>query len=375
MSPWMLRRAVALAAILTLVLPGLAAADTAAADGDAVTAGNQSTVDMGTVRPGGVFTLDVDLQLACDGAVHAAAGAVIDVTAASIAVPGDGSVDVTPGRITVPATWPAAGEPCPVDAAPVTSDVPVHLAVTAPTIEGMNRIVTVEFALAPAEGVTGSPAVRIVVDVQEPPLADTTPPVLAGVPGTLTAVTSGAGATVSWPGPTATDDTDPNPVVGCAPASGSLFPVGTTTVTCTATDASGNAASASFDVIVSRQTVRRLRAVFLHPANHEVLFLRGEGRLPVRLAVLAGHELLGPEAIDAPTLRVEGLVSCERGAAAQVTSDAGTFAWSHGTWYLRLAGDALGVGCWRLTAVVDGASPASITVRVVDQHWPHRRAC
>ncbi len=375
MSPWMIRRAVALAAILTLVLPGLAAADTAAADGDTITAGNQSTVDVGTVRPGGVFTLDVDLLLACDGAVHAAAGAVIDVSAASIAVPDDGSVDVTPGRITVPATWPSAGETCAADAAPVTSDVPVHLAVTAPTIEGMNRIVTVKFALSPAEGVTGSPAVRIVVDVQEPSPTDTTAPVLAGVPGKLTAVTSGAGATVSWPAPTATDDTDPSPVVACAPASGGLFPVGTTTVTCTATDASGNAASASFDVIVSRQTVRRLRAVFLHPLDREILLLRGEETVPVRLAVLGGHELLGPAAIDAPTLRVEGLVSCERGAATQVTTDAGPFAWSHGTWHLRLAAGELGVGCWRLTAMVDGASPASVTVRVEDHHWPHRRAC
>jgi hypothetical protein len=146
-------------------------------------------------------------------------------------------------------------------------------------------------------------------------------------------------------------------------------------VTCTATDASGNAASASFDVTVSRQAVRRLRAVFLHPFDHEVLYLRGDDTLPVRLAVLAGHELLGPAAIDAPTLRVEGLVSCEKGAATAGGGDAGTFTWTHGTWHLRLAGDALGVGCWRLTAVVDGASPASITVRVVDQHWPHRRAC
>ena len=39
---------------------------------------------------------------------------------------------------------------------------------------------------------------------------------------------------------TATDNCDPSPTVTCSPASGSGFPIGTTTVTCTATDASGN---------------------------------------------------------------------------------------------------------------------------------------
>ena len=50
---------------------------------------------------------------------------------------------------------------------------------------------------------------------------------------------------------TATDVADPAPAIDCTPPSGSVFPPGLTTVTCTATDASGNAASASFDVSVS----------------------------------------------------------------------------------------------------------------------------
>jgi hypothetical protein len=41
----------------------------------------------------------------------------------------------------------------------------------------------------------------------------------------------------------ATDNCGPAPTVVCIPASGSGFPVGTTTVHCTATDASGNLAS------------------------------------------------------------------------------------------------------------------------------------
>src|SRR5262249_4203775 len=44
--------------------------------------------------------------------------------------------------------------------------------------------------------------------------------------------------------------TDPNPVISCAPPSGGVFPLGDTTVNCTATDASGNVAHGSFHVRV-----------------------------------------------------------------------------------------------------------------------------
>jgi large repetitive protein len=56
-------------------------------------------------------------------------------------------------------------------------------------------------------------------------------------------------ATVSWTPPTATDIVDTNPVVTCD-FTGNVFPQGTTTVTCTATDDSNNTATDSFDVTV-----------------------------------------------------------------------------------------------------------------------------
>ncbi len=49
---------------------------------------------------------------------------------------------------------------------------------------------------------------------------------------------------------TATDSDDPAPTVVCSPESGSAFAPGTTTVTCTATDPSGNTATCSFVVTV-----------------------------------------------------------------------------------------------------------------------------
>ncbi|WP_423219974.1 HYR domain-containing protein [Bacillus luti] len=50
--------------------------------------------------------------------------------------------------------------------------------------------------------------------------------------------------------PTVTDNC-PGVTFSCSPASGSFFSVGTTPVTCTATDASGNTATCSFTVTVN----------------------------------------------------------------------------------------------------------------------------
>jgi parallel beta-helix repeat protein/predicted outer membrane repeat protein len=62
--------------------------------------------------------------------------------------------------------------------------------------------------------------------------------------------TSAAGRVVNYPAATATDNIDPNPVVACLPASGSTFPLGLTTVNCTATDDAGNVANGSFTITV-----------------------------------------------------------------------------------------------------------------------------
>ncbi len=78
---------------------------------------------------------------------------------------------------------------------------------------------------------------------------DLTPPVL-NVPSTITASSTGpGGAAVSF-GATASDPDDAVASLACTPASGAIFPIGTNTVTCTAVDAHGNTATASFSVIV-----------------------------------------------------------------------------------------------------------------------------
>jgi hypothetical protein len=81
-------------------------------------------------------------------------------------------------------------------------------------------------------------------------VGDTTPPVLT-LPATINVrATTRLGAKVSYAA-TATDNVDPHPAVTCAPPSGAQFPLGTTTVNCTAKDASGNQSHGSFQVRVT----------------------------------------------------------------------------------------------------------------------------
>jgi hypothetical protein len=95
--------------------------------------------------------------------------------------------------------------------------------------------------------------------------ADVTPPVIH-LPNDMTVeATSAGGATVGY-AVTATDDIDPNPTVVCAPPSGRTFPLGSTTVSCTATDASGNSATGSFTITVVDTTPPTLTL----PANKVV---------------------------------------------------------------------------------------------------------
>ena len=117
--------------------------------------------------------------------------------------------------------------------------------------------VTVDFDLtqpfASELSFIGVPIVTDLLDAS-PVIGDDTAPMLAGTPANITQPANAGSCTqavVSWTDPTATDNCDPSPTVVCAPASGSVFPVGTTTVTCTATDACGNQATSTFDVTVT----------------------------------------------------------------------------------------------------------------------------
>jgi TolB protein len=104
--------------------------------------------------------------------------------------------------------------------------------------------------------------------VTEPPEEDTTPPVLTVPENMIVEATSEQGAEVTYT-VTAEDNVDGNATleadgstiiqddvggdidISCEPASGSTFPIGNTTVQCSATDEAGNTATESFTVTVN----------------------------------------------------------------------------------------------------------------------------
>ncbi|NEK85653.1 HYR domain-containing protein [Blastococcus saxobsidens] len=82
--------------------------------------------------------------------------------------------------------------------------------------------------------------------------ADELAPRILGHDDVAASSTSPQGATVTYALPVAADTRDGAVTPVCTPPSGSRFPIGTTEVTCTATDAAGNEAKpVTFDVVVT----------------------------------------------------------------------------------------------------------------------------
>ena len=98
-------------------------------------------------------------------------------------------------------------------------------------------------------GNTATPASFTITVTPQPPPPDNTAPTIT-TPGDFSAqATSASGATVTYPA-SASDPDDAVASFGCSPASGTVFGLGNTTVTCNASDSHGNDSSASFTVSV-----------------------------------------------------------------------------------------------------------------------------
>jgi hypothetical protein len=123
------------------------------------------------------------------------------------------------------------------------------------------------------------------------------------LPANVTVEATGPeGALVTFSG-TATDDVDGDVPVTFSPVSGSLFPLGSTTVTASARDRTGNTSTATFDVIVRDTTAPTIESVAaapsaLWPPNHKMM--------PVAIAASA-RDLVDP----APAVRVVAVASSE----------------------------------------------------------------
>lgn len=95
-------------------------------------------------------------------------------------------------------------------------------------------------------------------------VVDTFPPNLYLPANITTSTMSTSGAAVTFTA-TATDNISGAVAVTCSPASGSIFPIGTTTVQCSARDAAGNDASGTFTVKVN--LVDNLAPVLMLPGD------------------------------------------------------------------------------------------------------------
>ena len=204
--------------------------------GIATLALSQTTFDCGNVGANTVTLTVTDIH----GNVSTATAAVTveDNTKPTIAAPAALVVSTDAGQCSAAAValgTPATADNCTV--ASVRNDAPAAFP---------KGTTTVTWTATDASGNTAIATQLVTVNDTERPVL-TVPASLA-----LNAPANQCGAVVNF-NPTATDNCAGATVVS-SPASGSTFPVGTTPVTVTATDASGNTRTGSFTVTVSDVT-------------------------------------------------------------------------------------------------------------------------
>ena len=255
-----IRRALGAALAVLILSTAAAFADTVPAS-DSVIPAVQGIVLLPDATPGQVVTRSVDLRLKCGGTSHAAPGSTIELSLDSASAPLDGAVSATDTSIgPVPADWALGG--CPSPAPTLLSNGPSVVTLTMPTTPGDAYEFNLLWSRVGATGLSGSTAITFRVNV-----VGNTPPVIHLPLEVSAEATSPAGALVSWTA-TATDAEDAvAPTPTCLPASGSQFPLGISTVTCSVTDGGGRTVSGSFLVSVADSTAPSLVGM---PANRNL---------------------------------------------------------------------------------------------------------
>lgn len=199
-----------------------------------VTITNNGGSDVHTFTGNGSFTFQFTDTLGSTGSVTATVSN-IDKTAPAISAPADQTFEAT-GVQTTPALVPATA----------TDDNGATITHT-PTSFGLG---TTEVTWTATDDAGNESTATSQVTV-----TDTTAPAITGTPADITTeATSADGASVSFTAPAASDLVDSVVAVSCDKVSGDTFPLGDTTVTCTAEDAAHNLASAHFTVTVQDTT-------------------------------------------------------------------------------------------------------------------------
>ncbi|HEY6892424.1 MAG TPA: CocE/NonD family hydrolase [Solirubrobacter sp.] len=194
--------------------------------------------------------------------------------------------------------------------------------------------------------ITGGSAAATAADAFS---ADNDIPTIGPGPADITVTTTDpTGTNVTYTPPTATDAQDPSPTVTCTKASGTKFVVGTTTVTCSAADANGNAAAEtrSFNVTVVDITTASGDAGGTVPAT-----------LSLTLGAPATFGVFTPGVTKDYTASTTANVISSAGDAALTVSDPGSLmngafslpsplqvAFSKSAWSAPVSNDAVTIG-------------------------------
>jgi large repetitive protein len=240
-----------------LSLPGNMTEEATSAAGANVTfAASASDLVDGDITPvcaptsGSAFGLDTTTTVSCsaeDNAANTATGSftvsIVDTTApviashanlADVEATGPGGAAVT---YTAPSTSDAVDGPGTASCSPASG-----------TVLGIGEH-TISCSATDAHG-NAAQGTSFKVKV-----VDTTAPVITNTPANIVAEATGpSGAVVNYTSPTASDIVDGNMQVLCLAASGSTFALGTTTVSCTATDAHNNSRTTNFTITVRDTT-------------------------------------------------------------------------------------------------------------------------
>jgi hypothetical protein len=182
-------------------------------------------------------------------------------------------------------------------------------------------------------------------------VVDTTPPALLSVPDDYSVTTNDpTGTTLLYGTPSAMDSVDSHPVVDCLPASGLHVDLGTTAVTCSATDASGNAAQDSFDVTVAYVSPHVATATWGEPVSGSGTTLTANrGRnIPIKVELFVDG--VARTSGDAELL----LSPCATGSGIRLALVPG-----NGRWSVGLDTSTLDGSCYTATATIDGLEAGS----------------
>jgi len=157
--------------------------------------------------------------------------------------------------------------------------------------------------------------------IQQVTVVDNTPPAIICPASITLEPTCPSGAIATWSAPVGTDNCPGAMTAQTAgPGSGSLFPIGTTSVAYSVTDASGNQASCSFTVTVLTP-VATIQALQVSVSNSSLTGPQKQGLLPKLDAVLSdlgrGNTRPACQVLSAFMDQVQSFVSTGKISAAQ----------------------------------------------------------